>query len=211
MRVLKIFSCFVIILCSITACQKATDVELKSTEVGSLASQTELAQSFDKIYQQEVHSGHIQTVKPGAAITFTSDFSGPLAIGEIAPIQIQLSPEYSQGSMSVEIIGTEGLLVQGETSFTKSFLKGDQVVHELLISAEAPGEYRLGIVASVVTDSGFEESRAFSETISVGAEANTVSLEEAKAGLVGQSSIQSQQVDSEPNYLEAIEEVYIVP
>ena len=40
---------------------------------------------------------------------------------------------------------------------------------------------------------------------------SSATFEEVKAGLVEQSSIQSQQIDSEPSYLQAIEEVYIAP
>ena len=211
MRILKVFSFFIITLFSITACQKATELEINSAEVQSVVNQPEQTRSAEALNQRVMHPEHFQTVKPSAAVSFTSDFSGSLAVGEATPITIQLSSEYAQGSMSVEIIGTGGLIVQGQTSFTQPFVQGEQVFHEFLISAEAPGEYRLGIIANVVTASGLNESKAFSEVIYVGAEINSATLEEVKAGLVEQSSIQSQQIDSEPSYLQAIEEVYIAP
>lgn len=189
-----------VLLIFISACGEIVDLGLEATSVQD--------QDFSK---ETIYAASHQTVKPGAAVIFTSEFSGPLSVGEIAPIMIQLAPEYVQGNMSVEIVGAKGLMVQGETSFTRSFTEGEQVLHELLVSAEASGEYRLGIVASVVTASGLEEVRAFSEIISVGAETNTESLESVKENLVELNAIQSQQIDSEPSYLEAIEEVYIAP
>lgn len=107
------------------------------------------------------------SVKTGAAVVFASEFAGSLLVGEMAPLVIYLRPEYTSGQLQVDIKGQNGLTVVGETRFSESFSDDYQFTQQLIVGAEQAGEYYLGVVATVITDSGERHARAFSETVRV--------------------------------------------
>ncbi|GEM_PF-1930179 len=106
-------------------------------------------------------------LKPGAAIIFTSNYAGSLEVGEIAPLILQIQPQYAAGQLEVSLSVPTGLSVVGQTQYLESFVEPQEFSYEVMISADMPGEYYLGIIVSVVTDSGLEEARAFAEVIRV--------------------------------------------
>jgi len=108
-----------------------------------------------------------ETTKTGAAVMFASDFAGSLSVGEMASMVIHLRPEYESGQIQVNVQGQDGLTVVGETQFSERFSGDYQFTHELMVGADRAGEYYLGVVANVITDSGEETARAFSETVLV--------------------------------------------
>lgn len=110
----------------------------------------------------------VPTIKPGAAVLFASDFSGSLELGELAPLVIQLEPQYDSGLLQVSITGDAGLAVVGERQYSDRFVAGQQFEYEIVVSANQQGTYNLGVIVTVTTDSGLQEARAFSESISVG-------------------------------------------
>lgn len=105
--------------------------------------------------------------KPGAAVLFTSDFAADLQVGERAPMVIYLEPQYPAGLIEVEISGGQGLNVSGDMQSSKNFTSGQQLSYELMVGADQAGLYNLGVVVTVITDSGLREARAFAERISV--------------------------------------------
>jgi hypothetical protein len=107
------------------------------------------------------------TIKPGAAVVFTSEFAGNLEVGEMAPLVVQLSPEYPSGTIEVEIRGEQGLMVVGQTRFSEAFSGDYQFSKEVQVGAVQAGEYYLSIVVNVDADNGLKEARAFTETILV--------------------------------------------
>lgn len=106
-------------------------------------------------------------LKPGAAILFTSNYAGSLAVGELAAFIIQLQPQYPAGQLNVSFSIPQGLSVEGQTEYSENFVGPQEFIYELMIGSNIVGEYNLGIIVSVVTDSGLEEARAFAEVISV--------------------------------------------
>lgn len=205
MRLLSTFSLIGFTLLFITACNKTVDLD---THVDSIHD----SESLDSVHLHKVSAFEAHRhPKPGAALHLSTEFSGPLVIGRMANLMIQFWPEYSQGDMSVEIVGGDGLMVQGETNFTREFFEDEQISHELLIGAEEAGEYRLSVAVNIITSSGLETARVFSETISIESIANESDLTDSKNDLTTLNSSQNEEIDAGPVYLPAAEEVYIVP
>lgn len=151
-----------------------------------------------------------ETTKTGAALVFASDFAGSLSVGEIAPLVINLRPEYESGQLQISIQAQDGLTLVGQTEFSERFSGDYQFSHELMVGADQAGEYYLGIVANVITDSGDAAARAFSETILV---VNPIAAlaDEATEALKEevQSAVQEAvgEVESLESYVPAIEEI----
>ena len=177
----------------ISGCGSSTPAELRLTEVQKAPE-------------------NLATVKPGASVVFSSSSSGFLPVGEPSPLVIQLAPQYLEGKLEAEVIVPEGLVVTGEQYFSESFVWGDQVSREFVLSADSAGEYPLGIVVEVTTSTGRHEARAFTQRFYVG-ETSASKLAEAKimSANPGDSADSSAEADSGLHYLKAQEEVYIAP
>lgn len=141
--------------------------------------------------------------KPGAAVLFTSDFAADLQVGELASLVIYLEPQYPAGTMEVEISGDQGLTVSGETQSSRGFISGEQLSYEIVVGADMAGQYNLGIVVAVTTDSGLREARAFAERISV-VEAGT----ENSIKPFDLESASEAAIDAGETMLEATESIY---
>jgi hypothetical protein len=92
---------------------------------------------------------------------------GALQVGEFVPLMIQLQPQYSAGQLNVSFSVPAGLSVKGQTQYSETFVGPQEFIYELFVGSEVVGDYNLGIIVSVDTDSGLEEARAFAEVISV--------------------------------------------
>lgn len=151
-----------------------------------------------------------ETTKTGAALVFASEFAGSLSVGEIAPLVINLRPEYESGQLQISIQGQDGLTVLGQTEFSERFSGDYQFTHELMVGADQAGEYYLGIVANLITDSGETAARAFSETILVVNPIATLvgeateALKEEVQSAVQEAAGETESVES---YIPAIEEI----
>jgi|MEHZ01.5.fsa_nt_MEHZ011436741.1_4 hypothetical protein len=135
--------------------------------VEQTAGQTESAATVAPNKEDMATPESLVTIKPGAAIVFTSNYAGTLQVGEFAPLMIQLQPQYAAGQLNVSFSVPSGLSVQGQTQYSESFVGPQEFIYELMVGSEVAGDYNLGIIVSVVTDSGLEEARAFAEVISV--------------------------------------------
>lgn len=142
------------------------------------------------------------TVKTGAAVVFASNFAGTLSVGEMATVVISLTPNYPSGQLLVEITAQEGLQINGQTEFSEYFSGDYQFTQEIIVGSEQAGEYYLGVIATLITDTGTREARAFSETI--GITDSTADLE-GKINQVVEDI--SETIYQEETYLPALEEI----
>ena len=135
--------------------------------VKQIAGQTESAATAAPNKEDIATPESLVTIKPGAAIVLTSNYVGALQVGEFAPLMIQLQPQYSAGQLNVSFSVPAGLSVKGQTQYSETFVGPQEFIYELFVGSEVVGDYNLGIIVSVDTDSGLEEARAFAEVISV--------------------------------------------
>lgn len=144
------------------------------------------------------------TIKPGAAVLFSTNFAGPLEVGERAALVIELTPRYDSGQIEVEIQPEAGLSLIGQTRYSERFSGAYQFSRQLEVGADAAGEYSLSVVVNVVTDTGLNEARAFTETILV---ENGLSLPEVKMNSLIERAGESSEEDKSESYLPAVEQI----
>jgi len=111
----------------------------------------------------------IQTIKPGASVSFSHDIAGATEAGENGSVAITLNEGYPIGTMNVEASGSKGLEVFGAESSMRLEMQG-QTTHGMTVNyrAEQDGLYYLNLLATADPEEGVSESRAYSVRIEVG-------------------------------------------
>lgn len=130
-------------------------------------------------------------VKPGAAVSFGSNYDGETGIGETEDIQITINEQYGSGTLTVNVSTDDGLsLVSGVTQFDFSMDSDDDMVIDLSVNAQTAGKYYINLQALADTGNGQVMPRTQSIAVYVGNKAdykkpkNTLKIEETGDGKV---------------------------
>ena len=111
----------------------------------------------------------IKTVKPGAGIALNYELAGPVAVGENGSATLTLTELYPEGTLTVEAQGADGLEVFGsEASSRFDLASTDTHTMRVEYRAEADGVYYIGVMATVTTAEGQQETRAHSVRVEIG-------------------------------------------
>ncbi|WOR13713.1 hypothetical protein RYZ27_08020 [Hyphomonas sp. FCG-A18] len=111
----------------------------------------------------------IKTVKPGAGIALDYELAGPVAAGENGSVTLTLTELYLEGSLIVEARGDDGLEVFGsEASSRFDLASADTHTMRVEYRAETDGVYYIGLMATVTTADGQQETRAHSVRVDIG-------------------------------------------
>lgn len=153
----------------LTACAgSVTDSEMTS--------QTEAASS-------QTHNDHYATVKPGAAITLSSEIDGTLSVGTYTDIELTLTSGHSAGTLQATAKGTPGLDVLQSNSSLNHDMSTGRAVWRVAVRPQNDGKHYLNIMAITFGgDVQDERARAFSIPLDLGGK--TVSDSAEKLNLI---------------------------
>lgn len=107
--------------------------------------------------------------KPGARVSFSHSFKGPIAPGEDHSIQLIFKVPESAGQLEVQLRADAGLSTDLDTDQHSFGLDSKQAkTIDLSVKAEQPGKYYLTIFANLTDGQGQTQSRVFAVAIEVG-------------------------------------------
>lgn len=108
-------------------------------------------------------------VKPGAAISYSHNLKSQLNAGEIATFELNLTEDYSDGTLQVSL-STEGGVSIASSATQFIFDMKDDGAHKVTISVagNANGRHYLNVKALAVNLSGQSRPRIFSIPVQVG-------------------------------------------
>ena len=110
----------------------------------------------------------VATGKTAAAVDLKFDVPVKPAVGEPFELELAFLPRLAADSLEVEVTGIPGLtLVSGGTSRFEGVSAGDRHVMRVLVRADAPGLYYVGVAAKMVTKVQ-TDARTFSVPVAVG-------------------------------------------
>jgi hypothetical protein len=110
----------------------------------------------------------VVTGKTAAAVDLKYDVPVKPAVGEPFELELAFLPRLAANTLEVEVTGIPGLtLVSGGTSRFEAVGAGDRHVMRVLVRADAPGLYYVGVAAKMVTKVQ-SDSRTFSVPVAVG-------------------------------------------
>ena len=110
----------------------------------------------------------VVTGKTAAAVDLKYDVPLKPAVGEPFELELAFLPRLAADTLEVEVTGIPGLtLVSGGTSRFEAVGAGDRHVMRVLVRADAPGLYYVGVAARMVTKVQ-TDSRTFSVPVAVG-------------------------------------------
>lgn len=111
----------------------------------------------------------VQTVKPGASVTISSDITQGLNAGDTGFASITLNEGYPYGTLNVVATGGDGLTVTGGEASVQ-FDMSDRTAHTWRVDFETltDGVHYLNLVATADVEAGFSQSRAHAIRIEVG-------------------------------------------
>ena len=143
-------------------------------------------------------NGVLQTVKPGASISFSHEPVVPLAVGQNGSVKIDVEENYRTGVVNLIASASEGLDIFGPMVRSQVDMTGEQP-YELRIDyrASQAGEYYINIFATTDVPDMPAEIRTYAVPVQVGEV-----FERAKPGLVSHTL-----EDGTPAVLMAAEEV----
>lgn len=111
----------------------------------------------------------VMTGKTAAAVDLKYDVMAKPAVAEPFEIELVLLPRAAADALEVEVSGIPGLTVAGGgTARFEGVAPGDRHVHRVVVAAEAPGLYYIGVTARMVTQVQ-TDVRTFSVPVVVGA------------------------------------------
>lgn len=138
-------TCSALLLSGCAGATNQTDAELKTTDTS------------------------IATVKPGAALQFSSLIDGELVVGAYSDVEITIAPGYDAGLLQATAQGTKGLDVLASSAQLSHDMSTGQAVWRVTVRPSDDGLHYLNIMATV---SGLElqepTARAFSVVIDPG-------------------------------------------
>jgi hypothetical protein len=160
-----------IAVAALMGCVQSTSVD----HAGAANAHTE-----DTASQKQVKHSHA-TVKPGAAITFSHSFEGPLIAGEQGQVMLTISEAYTSGVVNVDVIVDEGLSVFGSSlSKTVQLSGGPDHTWPITFSAVQNGVQYLRVRAVTEIDGQPSSARSYAVRIDVGGSSDT-SVQKATA------------------------------
>ena len=110
----------------------------------------------------------VATGKTAAAVDLKYDVPVKPAVGEPFELELAFLPRLAADSLEVEVTGIPGLtLVSSGTSRFEGVSAGDRHVMRVLVRADAPGLYYVGVAAKMVTKVQ-SDARTFSVPVAVG-------------------------------------------
>ncbi|MGJ8561388.1 MAG: hypothetical protein ACSHX3_14230 [Litorimonas sp.] len=111
----------------------------------------------------------IATVKPGAALEFSSRIDGDLVVGAYTDIEVTISPDYAAGTLQATATGTEGLDILSSNAQLSHDMATGRAIWRVAVRPQDDGLHYLNIMATVSglpTDE--PTARAFSIAIDPG-------------------------------------------
>lgn len=109
------------------------------------------------------------TVKPGAALSFSHEFEGPLIAGEQGLVMLTISEAYTSGVLNVDVVVDEGLSVFGSSlSKTIQLSGGPDHIWPITVSAVQNGVQYLRIRAVTDIQGQPVSARSYAVRIDVG-------------------------------------------
>lgn len=111
----------------------------------------------------------IQTVKPGASVTISSDITQGLNAGDTGFASITLNEGYPYGTLSVVASGDDGIEVTGGEASVQFDMSG-RTTHTWRVDFEtlSDGVHYLNLITKADVETGFSQSRAHAIRIEVG-------------------------------------------
>lgn len=118
--------------------------------------------------EDEKMANAVATGKTAAAVDLKYDIPVKPAVGEPFELELAFLPRLAADSLGIEVTGIPGLtVVSGGTSQFEGVAAGDRHVMRVLVRAEAPGLYYVGVAAKMVTKVQ-TDARTFSVPVAVG-------------------------------------------
>ena len=118
--------------------------------------------------EDERMANAVATGKTAAAVDLKYDIPAKPVVGEPFELELAFLPRLAADSLEVEVTGIPGLtLVSTGTSQFDGVAAGDRHVMRVLVRAEAPGLYYVGVAAKMVTKVQ-TDARTFSVPVAVG-------------------------------------------
>lgn len=101
------------------------------------------------VTQKETVNTPVATVKPGAALEFSSQIDGDLIVGTYTDIEVTISPAYTAGMLQVTATGTEGLDILASNTQLSHDMATGRAVWRLAVRPKDDGLHYLNIMATV--------------------------------------------------------------
>lgn len=118
--------------------------------------------------EDEKMANAVATGKTAAAVDLKFDVPVKPAVGEPFELELAFLPRLAADSLEVEITGIPGLaLISSGTARFEGVGAGDRHVMRVLVRADAPGLYYVGVAAKMVTKVQ-SDARTFSVPVAVG-------------------------------------------
>ena len=118
--------------------------------------------------EDEKMANAVATGKTAAAVDLKYDVPVKPAAGEPFELELAFLPRLAADSLEVEVTGIPGLaLISSGTSRFEGVGAGDRHVMRVLVRADAPGLYYIGVAAKMVTKVQ-TDARTFSVPVAVG-------------------------------------------
>jgi hypothetical protein len=118
--------------------------------------------------EDEKMANAVATGKTAAAVDLKFDVPVKPAVGEPFELELAFLPRLAADSLEVEVTGIPGLaLISSGTSRFEGVSAGDRHVMRVLVRADAPGLYYVGVAAKMVTKVQ-TDARTFSVPVAVG-------------------------------------------
>lgn len=111
----------------------------------------------------------ISTVKPGASVTFSADGADGLSAGNTGTVTVSIHEGYPSGVLTVTASTKTGISLVGNPDPAQfDMASGTTHTWKLDIAAEADGVHYVNLLATVSSENGFAQSRAYSVRVEVG-------------------------------------------
>jgi hypothetical protein len=118
--------------------------------------------------EDEKMANAVATGKTAAAVDLKYDVPVKPAVGEPFELELAFLPRLAADSLEVEVTGIPGLaLISSGTARFEGVGAGDRHVMRVLVRADAPGLYYVGVAAKMVTKVQ-TDARTFSVPVAVG-------------------------------------------
>ncbi len=118
--------------------------------------------------EDEKMANAVATGKTAAAVDLKFDVPVKPAVGEPFELELAFLPRLAADSLEVEVTGIPGLaLISSGTSRFEGVSAGDRHVMRVLVRADAPGLYYVGVAVKMVTKVQ-TDARTFSVPVAVG-------------------------------------------
>ena len=118
--------------------------------------------------EDEKMANAVATGKTAAAVDLKFDVPVKPAVGDPFELELAFLPRLAADSLEVEVTGIPGLtLISSGTSRFEGVSAGDRHVMRVLVRADAPGLYYVGVAVKMVTKVQ-TDARTFSVPVAVG-------------------------------------------